>query len=271
MVRRFTLAAACAAVLLAPAASRAECAPLAPVCPTSAPSPSSSPTPQAGPNTAQMERQFVDLLNQERARRGLRRLSVDAELTSVARRHSRRMADSGRLYHNTSELGSADFARRTGYPSEIGENVGEGPTVRWLHDAFMDSPGHRSNILDRGYSRVGIGVVVRDDTVWVTQDFVGGVAGARSGAVRTAKVAAPPAPPAAQPAAAPAVSAPVSIGRILAPRAVRPSISALKLPPIPAPLPEPAGDGPRPLIPLAALATLSAVAFASRRDAAAWI
>ena len=53
----------------------------------------------------------------------------------------------------------------------VGENVGYGPDWRRVQVAFMNSPAHRSNILDRDYSQIGIGVVVRNGRVWITQVF----------------------------------------------------------------------------------------------------
>jgi hypothetical protein len=53
----------------------------------------------------------------------------------------------------------------------VGENVGYGPDALAVHVAFMRSPGHRANILDRDYSEVGVGAVVRGGRVWVAEVF----------------------------------------------------------------------------------------------------
>ena len=92
--------------------------------------------PTAAANSS-IESQFVSKINAERAARGLRRLPVAGDLVSVARRHSARMAEKGTIWHNPN-LGNEVNGRY------ITENVGMGPTVDSLHDAFMDSPGHRS-------------------------------------------------------------------------------------------------------------------------------
>lgn len=293
IVRRVCLVAAFIfAAITVPGIARAECTPVGGTvpCPTASPSPSAtpSPTPSSTPSTnsqnaragtVDLEREFFDLINSERTRRGLRALTYHAGLTEVARNHSQDMASQGRLHHNTDELGSAEFNRKMGNPEMVGENVGQGPSVDWLHSAFMDSPGHRSNIMESRYTSMGIGVVVKDDTIWVTQDFI------RGGSTRTVTRSFPkvrksatrvlagkaaaqpfrqiiPAPPRAS-VAGPTLQAPIP---------VKPSISALKLPPIPGPIPEqPEEPLRRPLLPLAVLATLSAVGYASRRDAGAWI
>jgi Cysteine-rich secretory protein family len=56
-----------------------------------------------------------------------------------------------------------------------GENVGTGGAVGPLHDAFVASPGHFANIIGN-YNRVGVGVVVRNDRIWVTFNFLLGPA-----------------------------------------------------------------------------------------------
>jgi hypothetical protein len=55
----------------------------------------------------------------------------------------------------------------------LGENIGVGPAddVAGLQKAFMHSPLHRANLMNPAFRYVGIGVVVKDDTLWVTLDF----------------------------------------------------------------------------------------------------
>ena len=75
------------------------------------------------------------------------------------------MAGSSRLYHNprlTSDVTNWRW---------VGENVGYGPSVASVHTAFMNSPAHKANILDRDYTEVGIGVVVANGRVWVAEVF----------------------------------------------------------------------------------------------------
>ena len=113
-----------------------------------------------------MESQFLSSLNSARASNGAPALSVAGDLTSVARSHSRVMADSGNLHHNPS-LGSAVSGWQ-----KVGENVGRGPSVSSIHSALMNSPGHKRNMLDPAFTQVGIGVVVDGGgQVWVTQVF----------------------------------------------------------------------------------------------------
>lgn len=112
-----------------------------------------------------MESQFVAAINQERSSQGLPSLSAAGDLTAVARQHSAVMADKDDLHHNPN-LGSD-----VGGWQKVGENVGRGASVSSLHAAFMASPGHKRNIVDPDWTQIGVGVVVVDGRVWVTEVF----------------------------------------------------------------------------------------------------
>jgi len=115
---------------------------------------------------AGLESDFVAKVNAERSARGLTKLSVASDLVSAARAHSKQMADEHNLYHNP-ELGTD-----VGGWKKLGENVGKGPSVSSIHTAFMNSSGHKRNILDSDWTQVGIGVVVDSaGTIWVTEIF----------------------------------------------------------------------------------------------------
>jgi len=122
--------------------------------------------PSAVAAASDFESQFVSKINAERAKKGLSRLSVAGDLVSIGRRHSGRMADKGSIWHNPN---LADEV--SGNWTVLGENVGMGPTVDNLHAAFMNSPGHRANILDNDWNEMGIGVVVDNKTIYVTEIF----------------------------------------------------------------------------------------------------
>lgn len=108
---------------------------------------------------------FVSRINAERSQRSLRTLVWSEELAQVARRHSQRMANEDHLHHNP------NLRYEVGNWEVLGENVGYGPGVGDLHQAFMNSQSHRANILDSVYTQVGVGTVWRDGTLWVTQVF----------------------------------------------------------------------------------------------------
>jgi hypothetical protein len=112
---------------------------------------------------------FLSKINAERSSRGLNTLATDGGLTSHARRHTAEMIASNSLYHSSSAELKA--AAGSGW-SAIAENVGRGNTVDSLHKAFMDSSGHRANILG-DYNYVGIGTdTAPDGRLYVTVVFM---------------------------------------------------------------------------------------------------
>lgn len=116
------------------------------------------------------ERYLRGLVNEARVEHQANPLRMRAFLVRAARRHSRDMAASGQLVHST-EL--ASYAE--GHPwSIIGENIGYGPSMEVLHQAFMDSPPHRENELNGQFRQIGVGMAVGDDgRIWVTVLFLG--------------------------------------------------------------------------------------------------
>jgi uncharacterized protein YkwD len=111
----------------------------------------------------------VCLLNDQRARRGLRKLRQNARLSRAAQQHTTDMVRRNYFSH-TSRSGAdiVDRLARTGYMRgarswTVGENLAWGSGTRSpprdIVAAWMRSPGHRSNILQRRFREVGIGVV----------------------------------------------------------------------------------------------------------------
>jgi hypothetical protein len=111
------------------------------------------------------ETAFLRLVNQERSARGLSALTMASGARGVARDWSTTMAAADRLHHRP-DLG-APF---TGAWTRLAENVGVGPSVASLHDAFMQSSGHRANVLG-DFRWVGVGVIHDGSRIWVTFNF----------------------------------------------------------------------------------------------------
>jgi uncharacterized protein YkwD len=122
-----------------------------------------------------MEAEVVRLVNVERVNAGCQPVNADDRLTAAARAHSTDMAVRGYFSHTTPE--GVDFTTRisnAGYRwSRAGENIAKGyPDPASVMDGWMNSNGHRANILNCGYQDLGVGVA-RDSTgtlLW-TQDF----------------------------------------------------------------------------------------------------
>ena len=118
------------------------------------------------------ERQMLSLHNQERASRGLPRLCVHPALQRAARAHSADMVQ--RDYFSHGNVGAR--LKRYGYNwRTYGENIGYNSTPTRMFNAWMRSPGHRSNILNRNFREIGVGAVTGDykgnrTTMW-TADF----------------------------------------------------------------------------------------------------
>lgn len=143
---------------------------------------------------AGVEGRFAQWVNTARADAGLPPLAVHGGLASYARDHSQHMADTGRLEH------SGVDRRLSGWRA-VGENVGAGQDAQEMHRSFMESSGHRANILDDRFTEVGIGVVDRDGTLWVTEVFR---QPSGSGAAQATPPPAPEPPSAEEPAPPPA-------------------------------------------------------------------
>lgn len=108
-----------------------------------------------------LEKQMLDLVNQERQAAGLPPLQADPELTEVARKHSADMFARGYFAHDTPD-GLSPFDRMKQANVRFitaGENLALAPTLQIAHTGLMNSPGHRANILRREFGRVGIGVM----------------------------------------------------------------------------------------------------------------
>lgn len=132
----------------------------------------------AAPRYAGQEQRFVELMNGERTSRGLDPLVAAPAVADVARRWSQTMAGDGKLRHNQ-QVGKQLTVRWTGWGENVGwaSNRGGGdlPAVtRRLHRGFMNSDGHRANILG-AFNQVGVGVAIDDaGTMWATMVFVKG-------------------------------------------------------------------------------------------------
>jgi uncharacterized protein YkwD len=127
---------------------------------------------------AAFEARVVVLTNEARAERGCPRLRVNADLRTAARRHSSDMARN-RYFSHTSRDGRSPGARLAAAGFDAGrgwaENIARGyPNPGAVMAGWMDSPGHRSNILNCGLRAIGVGVArASGGQLYWTQDFGG--------------------------------------------------------------------------------------------------
>ena len=154
---------------------------------------------------------FVDSINQLRLSQGLNALTVDANLTDVAQGWAEQMAEAGGISHRLDLRAGITALWKT-----IGENVGVGPSVASLMDAFIASPAHYKNLIDPRFTHIGVGSVrTSGGLLYTSHEFMAAAAG--SGSVVTA-------PPATTPAT---VRAP----RVTTPRVTTPATTPVTAPP----------------------------------------
>ncbi|PWL52328.1 MAG: hypothetical protein DBY36_04255 [Clostridiales bacterium] len=120
------------------------------------------------------ESEVVRLVNEIRVQYGLKPLTENWELSRVARYKSQDMADNGYFSHTSPTYGSPfQMMKAFGLSYRAaGENIAYGQrSPQAVVDAWMNSSGHRANILNASYTQIGVGYVA-DGRYW-TQMFIG--------------------------------------------------------------------------------------------------
>ena len=122
---------------------------------------------------AAIEQQVVDLVNKERAAYGLKPLSVDWQVARVAEHKSQDMLNKNYFSHTSPTYGSPfDMLKSYGISyRSAGENIAKGQrTAQEVMNGWMNSSGHRANILNSSYTHIGVGYV-SNGNYW-TQIFI---------------------------------------------------------------------------------------------------
>ncbi|MFE8695839.1 CAP domain-containing protein [Cytobacillus sp. FJAT-53684] len=134
----------------------------------------SKPSTSASSAVSAYEQKVLELTNQERAKNGVPALQLDVELSKVARTKSADMKAKGYFDHNSPTYGSPfDMMKQFGITyKSAGENIAMGQrSPEEVVTAWMNSEGHRKNILNASYTHLGVGHVA-DGNYW-TQMFIG--------------------------------------------------------------------------------------------------
>ena len=117
--------------------------------------------------------QILALTNQARAQAGVGRLQWDPALAAAALYHCQRMAAEGPISHQY--RGEPDLSSRAAQAgahfSVIEENVGFAPSASAVHQAWMQSPGHRENLLSPDVDHVGVAVVAARGEFYAVADY----------------------------------------------------------------------------------------------------
>ena len=120
------------------------------------------------------EAQMLELVNADRAANGAPPLRLDPALSAVARAHSLDMVQHGFFSHTSPSTGdpeqrlNASGIAWRAYAENISYNSGVAASERSL----MNSPAHRTNLLNPSYDTIGIGIVSNGRQIFVTQNFI---------------------------------------------------------------------------------------------------
>ena len=135
-------------------------------------------------NAEQAESDVFDMVNEERTAAGVNPLSWSDALYELAKAHSNDMCDRGFFSHVNPEGEDPSGRGRAGHAGTytfnpcvpdpffgVGENIAMGQTsAQQVMDGWMNSPGHRANILNGSYTHIGVGLCSGCGTHW-TQCF----------------------------------------------------------------------------------------------------
>ncbi|HKM43252.1 MAG TPA: CAP domain-containing protein [Limnochordia bacterium] len=149
--------------------------PGSPILPTQPSNPGTGTTvPLPNPSLSSDEQNLINQVNQERTKNGLKALQIDYSLVSLAKQKSHDMAVNNYFSHVSPTLGTVyTMLDRAGVSySRAGENIARTGTVARAHPLFMNSAGHRANILHSGYTHIGVGILKQGTSYHVTQIFI---------------------------------------------------------------------------------------------------
>ena len=134
-------------------------------------------TQSTGTNFAVFQNEVVQIVNKERAANGLAPLTVNAQVTKSATLKSEDMAKLNYFSHTSPTYGSPfDMMKQFGISyRSAGENIAKGQaTPQQVMQGWMNSPGHRANILNSSFTQIGVGIAKNSQgqLIW-TQQFIG--------------------------------------------------------------------------------------------------
>lgn len=131
--------------------------------------------PTTGPDpTDPYQNMLLRAMNQDRAANGLPRLTWSPKLSVLAYDWSTQMGNDNVLHHQnlSAVISRSDYTEFW----TLGENIlvgSIGMPIQQMEDIWMNSPGHRANILSPNYTVVGLSFVTVNGKTWVTVDFGG--------------------------------------------------------------------------------------------------
>lgn len=131
--------------------------------------------PSGGGGDSSVQAEVLRLVNAEREKAGCSGLSSESRLQAAAQKHSELQAEQNSMSHQLpGEAGMGDRVTAEGYRwRSVAENVAAGYTSAGsVMDGWMNSPGHKANILNCGYEQIGVGLAKSSSgTPYWTQNF----------------------------------------------------------------------------------------------------
>ena len=127
------------------------------------------------------EAQMLELVNADRAANGAPPLRLDPALSAVARAHSLDMVQHGFFSHTSPSTGDPEQRLNASGIAwrAYAENISYNASVSASERSLMNSPAHRTNLLNPSYDTIGIGIVSAGRQIFVTQNFIKTGRGAR--------------------------------------------------------------------------------------------
>jgi uncharacterized protein YkwD len=115
--------------------------------------------------------QLLNLINEERTKAGLRAVTIDSALNSLAQNHTDNMVKRGFFGHvDPDGIGPDERRIKAGIASQVGENLANASDIYFSHYGLMQSAVHRKNILDPEWTKVGIGMSKNTDGNYLTAE-----------------------------------------------------------------------------------------------------
>jgi len=147
--------------------------------PTVQPSPTTTSTPSPTPSQVQLtadQQHMLDLINQERSKAGVALLQIDPQLQKMAQTKSDEMVAKNYFSHTSPRYGDP-FAMMKSLGitfTSAGENIAGNSSVDAAHQALMNDPPHKANILTSSFDYVGIGITPSQANGYIfVQDYIG--------------------------------------------------------------------------------------------------
>lgn len=116
--------------------------------------------------------ELLKLINEIRTNGGLDTIVMEKNLNELAQAHSANMkATNFNGHYNNENQTPEDRRLEKGIPNPVGENVVHDTSIRFAHEALMRSPGHREQVIDPKYTKVGLGIIESNGYLLITQEF----------------------------------------------------------------------------------------------------